>query len=107
MNIVHHLSGAEAITIHEHVLEANFQGVHAQLCSQNIHCALRGPDGLHRSVAPVGSIRRQIRVRTMGIDPDMRNTIRSYRGIAHLLCDPWPAVSICTCIDPAFNSFRN
>ena len=40
MNIVHHLSGAEAITIHEYVLEAKFQGVHAQFCSQNIHRAL-------------------------------------------------------------------
>src|SRR6266568_5100867 len=43
----------------------------------------------------------------MRIDPDMRNTIWPYRGIAHLLSDTWPAVSICTRIDPAFNSFRN
>src|SRR5947209_11617965 len=103
--IVHDLSRAELVAIHEYILEPEFQGVHTQLCSEYIHGAFRGPNGLHGSISAEGPVRRQVCVDAEGVDPNLWDTVWPNSSITHLLSDARSTIGIRACIDPADNPF--
>src|SRR5260370_33019688 len=98
--IVHDLSRAELVAIHEYILEPEFQGVHTQLCSEYIHGAFRGPNSLHSSISAEGPARKQPCVDAEGVDPNLWDTIWPDSAITHLFTHPPPTLAIPPYIHP-------